>query len=288
MQEASDNAVWVGTANWTDHQDFYPPGLPAGERLSYYARFFPFVEVNASFYRPFGHAQYARWAERTPPDFRMAVKAYRGLSLHLKDEPPSEAMVNAHLEATTPLVEAGKFAAFVVQFPPWIRKTEKMSAYLRELRGWFGDATVAMEFRHASWFSDGAESDTLAFLRELRVANVILDEPDPARTGLIPTVREITAPDLVYYRFQGRDELTGTVTNKERHEAREQHVYSPPEITELAELITRLHASGHASSFVVIHNNYSNHAVKAGMEMMLVLREKGVRVRLGQERLAGT
>lgn len=37
-------AFSVGTCAWTDHEDFYPPGVRPGERLAYYARFFPLVE----------------------------------------------------------------------------------------------------------------------------------------------------------------------------------------------------------------------------------------------------
>ena len=168
-----------------------------------------------------------------------------------------------------------------MQFPPWIRKSPKLAAYLRELRTWFGDASVAIEFRHESWFDTDALADTLSLLRELPFVNVILEEPDPQRTGLIPTVAEVTASDAVYYRFQGRDQLKGKVTNQERHE------YGSEEISELAALVTRLHATGNADSFVVMHNNYSNNAVKAGMEMMLVLRDRGAPVQLAQERSPG-
>ena len=44
----------VGTCSWADEalsKYFYPPGLPAGERLAHYAREFDTVEVDSTYYR---------------------------------------------------------------------------------------------------------------------------------------------------------------------------------------------------------------------------------------------
>ena len=41
----------VGTCSWADDalsKYFYPPGLPAGERLAFYAREFDTVEVDST------------------------------------------------------------------------------------------------------------------------------------------------------------------------------------------------------------------------------------------------
>ena len=55
---------------------------------------------------------------------------------------------------------------------------------------------------------------------------------------------------------------------------------SPDEIQQLAALIKRLHITGRAHSFVVINNNCSNHVVKAGREMMVILQDPAAPVQL--------
>src|SRR5207248_2739686 len=77
--------IRVGTASWTDPgfiADWYPPDLPAGERLDWYAEHFDLVEVNSSFYAVPGETTVARWAERTPAEFVFDVKLHRLLSRH--------------------------------------------------------------------------------------------------------------------------------------------------------------------------------------------------------------
>ena len=45
--------ILVGTSSWADPgfiKDWYPPKMPAGERLAWYAQRFEAVELNSSFY----------------------------------------------------------------------------------------------------------------------------------------------------------------------------------------------------------------------------------------------
>src|SRR4051812_17601048 len=56
--------ILVGTASWSDAgfvADWYPKGLPADERLSWYAEHFNLVEVNSTFYAIPSAAQVERW-----------------------------------------------------------------------------------------------------------------------------------------------------------------------------------------------------------------------------------
>ena len=41
----------IGTSAWSDHEGFYPPGLKPSDQLAFYARYFPVVEVNTTYYR---------------------------------------------------------------------------------------------------------------------------------------------------------------------------------------------------------------------------------------------
>src|SRR5205814_3800711 len=77
--------IRVGTASWSDPgfvKDWYPPGLPARERLTWYAEHFQLVEVNSTFYAVPAPEVVARWADQTPRDFVFDVKLHRLLSRH--------------------------------------------------------------------------------------------------------------------------------------------------------------------------------------------------------------
>ena len=64
----------MGTASWTDRtllesRAFYPKSAKtAADRLRYYARHFPVVEVDATYYALPSARNAAAWAERTPAD----------------------------------------------------------------------------------------------------------------------------------------------------------------------------------------------------------------------------
>ncbi len=279
--------IWVGTASWSDHT-IYPQGMRAADQIAHYAQFLPMVELNASFYRMFPVKQYAAWAARTPDDFRFSVKAYRALSLHLNDEPPTGAHFEEHLRAVAPLVAAERFLGFVVQFPHWIRPSDKHYLYLERLRAGFGEAPVAVEFRHRSWVEAGARDETIGRLRDARLAMVMLDEPRADATGLFPSLGDVTEPSLGYFRFQGRD-AEGKIADRERHGLRERHDYTDDEIGSLAERIEKVSERLSGPAVVVFHNNYTSLAVSASQRMIDQLTEHGlptallaIRRRLGE------
>src|SRR5881409_12803 len=85
--------ILVGTSSWADPgfvEEWYPPGLPARDRLPWYARHFEAVEVNSTFYALPDPKTVRRWAEVTPEDFTFDVKLHRALSRHSAtlDTPP--------------------------------------------------------------------------------------------------------------------------------------------------------------------------------------------------------
>jgi uncharacterized protein YecE (DUF72 family) len=78
--------VRIGTASWTEPEfikaGWYPPGLPAGERLAFYAERFDMVELNSSFYAIPAAKVCERWVQQTPEGFLFDVKCHRLLSRH--------------------------------------------------------------------------------------------------------------------------------------------------------------------------------------------------------------
>jgi uncharacterized protein YecE (DUF72 family) len=77
--------ILIGTASWADPgfvKDWYPKGLPAEERLSYYADHFPLVEVNTTFYAVPRKESVEEWVAQTPAHFVFDVKLHKLLSRH--------------------------------------------------------------------------------------------------------------------------------------------------------------------------------------------------------------
>src|SRR5919197_1633944 len=73
--------IVVGTAGWSA-EEWYPRGMPARDRLPWYAERFEAVEVDSTFYALPGRRTLARWAAATPSRFTFDVKLHRLLSRH--------------------------------------------------------------------------------------------------------------------------------------------------------------------------------------------------------------
>ena len=61
--------IRVGTSSWADPgfvKEWYPPKLPAKERLPWYAQHFDMVELNSSFYAIPDRNTAHSWVEITP------------------------------------------------------------------------------------------------------------------------------------------------------------------------------------------------------------------------------
>jgi uncharacterized protein YecE (DUF72 family) len=136
--------ILVGTSSWADPgfiKDWYPPKMPAGQRLGWYAERFEAVELNASFYAVPERDTVRRWVDVTPDGFTFDVKLHRLLSRHsasLDSLPPSLrerarttprgrvvleeglelALVEELLDAIEPLETAGKLGSLLLQTTP--------------------------------------------------------------------------------------------------------------------------------------------------------------------------
>src|SRR5919201_5641820 len=80
--------IVIGTSSWADPgfvEEWYPPDLPARDRLAWDAERFDAVEVNSTFYAVPSTRTVERWAEQTPDGFTFDVKLHRLLSRHSAD-----------------------------------------------------------------------------------------------------------------------------------------------------------------------------------------------------------
>src|SRR5581483_1347696 len=212
--------ILVGTCNWADHQQFYPPELEKGQRqrdkLTYYARFFPIVEIDTTFYGIPKPQVVEGWLGRTPPGFRFNVKAYRALTRHERENgvprDPTTEEIDDFLVALQPLRESGRLVAVHYQFPPWLTNTPGARDVVAEARERHPDDIVAVEFRHRSWFDGDAWPQTQDLLRELDAVYVGVDAPQVG-SATAPPLLAVTSPKLCIARFHGRNRQTWYVKN---------------------------------------------------------------------------
>ena len=262
--------ILVGTCNWADHTEFYPRGIKANEKISYYARFFPIVEVDSTFYHPASERNSALWAERTPADFLFTVKAYKELTLHDRTitEPSSETF-KRFASALQPLADAGKLVALHFQFPPWFSNTPKHADYLRRVRQELPDAPIVIEFRHKSWANTGdVTRRSLDLLRRQDFAFTMVDAPQVG-TATFPPVSGVTNPKLALLRFHGRNTHMW-YAKVEKTQDRFNYLYSPAEVTEWVAPVEKV-AQTAEKTIILFNNNARNYAVRNAKDMIEAL-----------------
>ncbi|MFG2041800.1 DUF72 domain-containing protein [Dactylosporangium sp. NPDC048998] len=284
--------IKVGTASWTDRtlleSGWYPDEVTTPEqRLGYYARQFPLVEVDATYYAPPNEQTTRLWAERTPAGFTFNVKAFSLLTGHPtkvtalpKDLRPETGKANVYprdlpaqayedvwsrfLTALDPLADAGKLGLLLFQFPPWftIRRSNKQT--LLEAAARCKPLRIAVEFRHASWFDGDNERETLDFLRTHDLPYVVVDMPQGHRSS-VPPVVEATS-DLAAVRFHGH---SARWTSKDIHE-KFGYLYSSKELTSWAPKLRSL-AERTSQTHVLMNNCYSDYAQRNAAELIDLL-----------------
>lgn len=265
--------IRVGTCAWSDHESYYPPGLPPNQRLTYYAQHFSIVEVDSTFYRLQPAKWFAGWADRTPSDFVFNVKAYGAMTRHHRQPRPGEEDLNAVFrrfdQSVAPLREAGKLKALHFQFPPWFTATPENRSWVAHCREQFPDDLVAVEFRHRSWFQGEEAAHTLDFLRTIQAVHVICDEPQVG-SGSVPPVVAVTHRALAVVRFHGRNRSTWYVRG-ESSAQRFDYLYTPSELEAWVRPVKEVLEPEVEEVHLLMNNNRENYAVRNALDMMELL-----------------
>src|ERR1700729_2788734 len=237
--------VRVGTASWTDRtlieSGWYPPEANNPEkRLRYYARQFPLVEVDATYYTLPAEQTARAWAERTPDGFTFNVKAFSLFTQHptpvkalpadlretasqagkdrvyLKDVDPkvTDEAWDRFLAALEPLRRAGKLGAILLQFPPWFPISRASKEYIVACAERAAPDRVCVEFRNHTWMTEDNQKETLDFLSARNLPYVCVDEPQ-GYPNSIPPVLAATS-DLAVVRLHGHSEAWESKDIQER------------------------------------------------------------------------
>ncbi len=282
--------VVIGLSSWSDAgfvADWYPPGMPARERLAWYAERFEAVELNSSFYALPDRLAVQRWVEVTPKRFTFDIKLHRLHSRHaapLESLPPDlragvavvgrgrvaltaeleQAMLERLREELDPLERAGKLHGFLLQLSPAFAPERHELSELEPVVSGLAPYPVAVELRHRAWVEDRRREQTLDALTGLGAGFVCVDAPDGDQVTIMPALDAVTHPKLAYLRLHGRN-LEGYVQGQSVAE-RFGWVYSDEELGEVSRRVSRL-AEDAQEVRVMFNNNRSNDAPVAARRM---------------------
>jgi uncharacterized protein YecE (DUF72 family) len=143
----------IGTAGW-DYKDwvgsFYPKSLIKGLYLKYYSRYFNVNEINSTFYNLPRIESIKNWFNAVPDDFSFVVKMWQSIS-HKLENPQFEEQIIQFFNTMSVLKEKAK--VFLIQFPPWLKHSDKHETYVKYLISLLPSKfQYFIEFRDNSWF----------------------------------------------------------------------------------------------------------------------------------------
>jgi uncharacterized protein YecE (DUF72 family) len=191
--------IRIGSCAWSFdewREVFYPRGLPTSEWLSWYARFFPTVEIDSTFYATPQPDAVVRWLEETPAHFRFSCKLPREIT-HRCRLHDCKAELQDFLRVIEPL--APKLRVILVQLPPSFSPRDG-KAPLRSFLGQLPhDFRFAIEFRHAAWH----RPEIIRLLEKHRVSWVWADTSRLNERNLAPFEFLPRTTDFLYVRLLG-------------------------------------------------------------------------------------
>ncbi len=289
--------ILVGTASWSDLgyiAEWYPPTLPASQRLPWYAQHFEMVEVNSTFYSIPDRRTTQHWCDQTPDNFTFNVKLHRLLSRHSTGPdflPPDlrydaeldsqgrvlvtptmeNSVVTRSLEALEPFERSGKLGVLLLQLPPSFGPRRHQLHELEHLLSLLQDYKLAVELRNRDWVEGMQLEATTDFFQQRHLIFVAVDTPAVEHFKLMPNIDITTHPRVGYLRAHGRN-ARGYLTGKTVAE-RFDYDYSDEELEEIGERAIRLSESLD-EMHLVFNNNRGAYAPKAALKMKHILESK--------------
>lgn len=248
--DKSEKGGWVGS--------FYPNTTT--KRLPYYSQYFNTVEIDATYYDKFykymTHDTFKKLAEATPDNFQFSIKVPETITREKKLGEGALELFNEFLAKIAPLTKASKLGSILFQMSPnfTVDDFKNGESFLDKLpRG----NDHALEFRHASWQTEGA----LELLKHFNIASVITDSPDTKLQFL--TEPTVTA-DHAFIRFHGRNKSFWY-----------NYLYSKQELEPWAEKVNKITKDPKVKKLRIYFNNhYGGKAVFNALQFKEMLGEK--------------
>lgn len=212
------------------------------------------MEIDSSFYHVPKAKTTAGWAEKTPANFVMGIKAHKSMTLHERKDgvPASPKLVGWFEEALSPLRTSGKLGAILYQWPPWFKPSPASFDELVKARERHPDDQVAIEFRNQAWAEPETWARVVDLLSEARLTYCCVDEPQHG-SGTMPFLVATTSPQLAMVRLHGRNK-EAWYRKVEQTGHRFDYLYSPQELNEIAQNV-RILSEAAESVHVAVNTN---------------------------------
>lgn len=276
LNKGGCHLIRVGLTGWGDHPSLYSEVTAAKDKLFDYTGHFLTVEVDTSFYAIPTIDNVRKWCEGTPDNFGFVVKAYQGMTGHLRSDIPFETkndMFQTFIESANEFKRHGKLSMILAQFPPWFDCQAKNVQYLLYVRHQLKDFDVAIEFRNKTWYAENVKEKTMDFLRANEFIHTICDEPQ-AGVGSVPFYPVATAKKALV-RIHGRNihgwRNTGNTENWRK--VRFLYDYNREELLQIGQNIKTIQSQTE-ELFVLFNNNSGHHAAKNAKELQTILAIK--------------
>jgi uncharacterized protein YecE (DUF72 family) len=201
----------IGCSGWSYEgwkSNFYPKEMESKDYLSYYSKFFKFVEVDSTFYRIPSRSTFRGWNDKTPEDFKFSLKFPKVITHEKKLEDVIKPL-SILFYAIEPLID--KTLTLLIQLPPFLSEKKGFNPLQDMVRHLDKRFRYSLEVRHSSWFSD----NVYHFLKDNNIS-------------LVWSVRkELESPliitsDQVYIRFIGDRSISemdfGKIVKNRRNE----------------------------------------------------------------------
>jgi uncharacterized protein YecE (DUF72 family) len=251
-----ERTILVGCSGWSyaDWEGpFYPAGMPANDYLTYYADRFSIVEVDSTFYRIPTARMVQGWEDRTPDDFRFALKIPRVIT-HEKRLLDCEADVDSFVTSIVPL--GPKLTVALLQMGYFNKGAFRtFGGFLEVLDAFLGRwphdrVPLAVEIRNPRWVND----QLMDTLRRHDTAFTLTHQtwmPRPAE--ILARLDPVTGP-LAMVRLLGDREAIEKITTTWDQTV----VDRAADLAETAEVLKKLARRVPVVAF--INNHFAGHA----------------------------
>lgn len=251
---------------------FYPPKRPKGFRkLEYYSRYFDCVEVNSTFYNTsLGDKHSRQWLQDVSGNERFVfiVKLFRGFTHTFQATRKDVLAVRQLLD---PLLQDGKLAGLLLQFPYSFANLKERLDYVVQFKKLFPTHRLFVEVRHNSWNNP----ETILRLQEtgLHIVNVDL----PRIKHHIP-LTTFASGGAAFFRFMGRNGKTWdrpwrvAENGKYIVSDRYNYYYSQKELDELVEYIQKVKTKSD-STFAIFHTDPQAHSLVNGFQLRHIINK---------------
>ncbi|TET25339.1 MAG: DUF72 domain-containing protein [Dehalococcoidia bacterium] len=253
--------IYFGTSGFSYNDwvgNFYPPGMPRWEWLSYYAREFNTCELNSTFYALPKPSNLKAMVDKAGDGFLFSIKANQEMTHQRQDNAD---VFKAFRQVLAPIIDAGELGCILAQFPYSFSFNRLNWDYLASFREQLAGLPLVIEFRNAQWL----RSDVFDWLRCQDLGFCCVDEPQ--LPNLLPPLAEATSK-IGYVRFHGRN--SAKWWQHEQAYERYDYSYSPQELSQWLPKIQKLDSMAE-KTFIFANNHWRGQSVDTIRQLRTML-----------------